>query len=115
MSSKRTTYLRFEDRPKKVPLRESNFAISLFPPLLSSAREQSSLAKLTEEKSKQFSHDSVTSENQILNSRVHELEEKLHDATQTLTEQRASSADKQLDIRAKLNREKDLEIQVRTT
>nr|XP_002125619.1 rab11 family-interacting protein 3-like [Ciona intestinalis] len=70
------------------------------------------VSRLSEEKNIQLQYESMKRENERLNSRVMELEEKVQDLTDRAEEARLDATHKLEDLQSKLEREKELQLQV---
>nr|CAB3265355.1 rab11 family-interacting protein 3-like [Phallusia mammillata] len=73
---------------------------------------QDHVSRLAEDKNLQAQYETVKRENQRLTSRVHELEEKVQDLIEQETRTQKNTKHQLEELRLKLSREKDLEIQV---
>jgi len=73
---------------------------------------QDHVTRLTEDKNLQAQYETIKQENQRLTSQVHELEEKLQDLSDHEAELSRNAHHRLEDLKNKLEREKDLELQV---
>lgn len=74
---------------------------------------QDQVTRITEEKTLQIQYESVMRDNQLLKTKVDDLEGKLQDAIEVNSKLKETNSNRVSEVQSKLQREKELQVQVK--